>query len=37
LSKSNEILTDNASWNEVRTLQILWRSWKQYAPLIKSQ
>jgi len=33
LSKSNEILTANASWNAIQTLQILWKSHKGYAPL----
>jgi len=45
LSKSNEILTANAYWNAVQTLQILWKSRKGHAPagafifhiLIKSQ
>ena len=32
LSKSNKILTPNTSWNEVQTLQILWKSRKGYAP-----
>jgi len=32
LSKSNEILTANASWNGVQTVQILWKSLKEYAP-----
>jgi len=32
LSKSNKILTANASWNGVQILQILWKSRKGYAP-----
>jgi len=32
LSKSNEILTPNASLNGVQTLEILWKSRKGYAP-----
>jgi len=32
-SKSNQILTANASWNAVQTLQILWKSRKRYAPV----
>jgi len=32
LSKSNEILTANTSWNGVQTRQILWKSHKGYAP-----
>jgi len=31
LSKSNEILTANVSWNRVQTVQILWKSRKGYA------
>jgi len=31
LSKSIQILTANASWNEVQTLQILWKSRNRYA------
>jgi len=32
LSKFNEILIPNASWNGVQILQILWKSRKGYAP-----
>jgi len=33
LSKSNEILTANVSWNGLQILQILWKSRKGYAPV----
>jgi len=33
MSKCNETLTANASWNEVQILQILWKSHKGYAPV----